>query len=94
MTYADALKRFRKDFNVTQQQVADSAGIFKQVYQRYEYGREPALSVLCKIADAYNISLDYLVGRSDDPHLPRMDDETRSLFLALKALKESHVAAK
>lgn len=87
MTYAEALKRFRETFNVTQQQAADSANVFKQVYQRYEYGREPALSVLCKIADAYNVSLDYLVGRSDDPHLPRMDEETKNLFLALRALK-------
>ena len=87
MTYAEALKRFRETFNVTQQQAADSTNGFKQGYQRYEYGREPALSVLCKIADAYNVSLDYLVGRSDDPHLPRMDEETKNLFLALRALK-------
>lgn len=71
MTYAEALKRFRETFNVTQQQAADSANVFKQVYQRYEYGREPALSVLCKIADAYNVSLDYLVGRTDVPQVVR-----------------------
>ena len=67
MTYAESLKRFRNEFNLTQQQVADSIGILKQAYQRYEYGRDPAISVLCKIANVYNISLDYLVGRSDNP---------------------------
>ena len=67
MTYAEALKRFRKDFHLTQQQVADTAQVAKQVYQRYEYGRDPAISVLCKLADSYNVSLDYLVGRSDNP---------------------------
>lgn len=72
MTYAEALKRFRADFNLTQQQAADSGQVFRQAYQRYEYGtREPVLSVLCKLADAYNVSLDYLVGRSDVPQVVR-----------------------
>ena len=67
MTYAEGLKRFRKDFSITQQQAADSAKILKSAYQRYEYGRDPAISVLVKLADAYNVSIDYLVGRSDNP---------------------------
>ena len=67
MTYAEALKRFRSDFNLTQQQVANAVGILKPAYQRYEYGRDPAISVLCKIANAYNVSVDYLVGLSDNP---------------------------
>lgn len=67
MTYAEALKRFRKNFNLTQKEVAASAGILWQAYQVYEYGRDPAISVLCKLADTYNVSLDYLVGRSDNP---------------------------
>ena len=68
MTYAEALKRFRKEYNLTQQKLADDIGVVKQVYQRYEYGRDPAISVLCKIANFYNVSIDYLVGRSDNPH--------------------------
>lgn len=77
MTYAEALKRFRAEFNLTQQQAADGGQIFRQAYQRYEYGtREPALSVLCKLADAYNVSLDYLAGRSDDPHAGSSQQES------------------
>lgn len=67
MTYAEALKRFRGEYNLTQQEVANAVGILKQVYQRYEYGRDPAISVLCKIANAYNVSVDYLIGLSDNP---------------------------
>ena len=67
MTYAERLKRFRKDFSITQQQAADSAKILKPAYQRYEYGRDPAISVLVKLADGFNISTDYLLGRSDNP---------------------------
>lgn len=67
MTYAEALKRFRREFNLTQKQVADTAKLFPQGYQVYEYGREPAISMLCKLADAYDVSIDYLVGRSNNP---------------------------
>ena len=71
MTYAEALKRFRREFNLTQKQVADTVKLFPQGYQVYEYGREPALSMLCKLADAYNVSLDYLTGRTDSPQISR-----------------------
>ena len=68
MELADSLKRFRKDFNLSQQQVADSAGMRVNVYQRYEWGmREPAYKQLRKLADAYDVSIDYLVGRSNNP---------------------------
>lgn len=67
MTYSEGLRRFRKDFKVTQKQAAKAAGILEQAYQVYEYGRDPAIAVLCKLADAYNVSIDYLVGRSNNP---------------------------
>lgn len=38
------------------------------MYQYYEYGRsEPTASVLISLADFLDVSLDYLVGRSDEP---------------------------
>ena len=67
MTYADALKRFRNRFGITQKQAALSAGILEQAYQKYEYGRDPSVSVLCKLADAYDVSADYLLGRVQTP---------------------------
>ena len=67
MTYAEALKRFRKEFGISQRETAESAGIMKEAYQVYEYGRKPSISVLTKLADTYNVSLDYLVGRSNNP---------------------------
>lgn len=68
MTIAESLRRFRKDFGVTQQQVADSIRIVKPAYQKYEAGKNiPLATVLIKLADAYNVSLDYLVGRTNNP---------------------------
>lgn len=68
MQLNEALRRFRKQQKVTQVQAAKAAGITESMYQFYEYGKsEPTASVLIALADYFDISLDYLVGRSDDP---------------------------
>lgn len=68
MELTDSLRRFRKDFNLTQRQVAEAVGMAESAYQRYEQGRrEPAYRQLRTLADAFNVSLDYLVGRSNNP---------------------------
>lgn len=72
MTVADGLRRFRRDFNLTQKDVADKIGIFTQAYQRYEHSMIPTITVLIKIADAYNVSIDYLVGR--EPKISKIVD--------------------
>lgn len=68
MLLNDALKRCRKLRKVTQKQAAIAANVSESMYQFYEYGRnEPTASVLVALADYFDVSLDYLVGRSDDP---------------------------
>lgn len=68
MKLDEALKRCRKSMKVTQKQAAIAAGVSESMYQFYEYGRnEPTASVLISLADYFDVSLDYLVGRSDDP---------------------------
>ena len=68
MELSDALKRFRKTQKLTQKQAAQLAGVAERVYQSYEYGKViPTVTVLIALADALGVSLDYLVGRSDDP---------------------------
>ena len=69
MTVAEGLKRFRQTKGLTQQQVADELKIFKQAYQRYEYGMCPSADILIKIADSFDVSIDYLVGRTDNPKM-------------------------
>ena len=61
-------KKVRLEKGLTQKQVAAALGITEQAYQRYEYGKTvPSALVLLALADYFNVSLDYLVGRSDDP---------------------------
>ena len=64
----DRLKQLRKLKNVMQKDIAKEFGVVVRAYQRYEYGdREPNLAKLIALADYFDVSLDYLVGRSDDP---------------------------
>ena len=60
-------KKVRLERGFTQKQVSDGLNIPEQGYQRYEYGKVvPSALVLIALADFYYVSLDYLVGRSDD----------------------------
>ena len=68
MSLSEALRRFRKSVKITQKQAAEVAGVAERVYQSYEYGKViPAATALIAIADYFDVSLDYLCGRSDDP---------------------------
>lgn len=63
MAFSDSLKRFRKDLSLTQKQVAEAIGIQTNAYQAYEYGKsKPSIEVLEKIAIAFKVSADYLLG--------------------------------
>ena len=68
--FANNLKLVRKDFNVYQKDIAKFLDITVRQYQRYESGQqEPNIDSLIKLADYFNVSLDYLVGRSDNPKM-------------------------
>ena len=59
------LKQCRKELELTQQQVADKLGLTRQAYTWYEQGkRTPNNEMLCKIADFFHVSTDYLLGRT------------------------------
>ena len=66
MKLAERLKELRKERNLRQEHVAVALDIGMSTYCRYEQGkREPTASVLCRMADYYDVSVDYLLGRSD-----------------------------
>lgn len=62
------LKELRKLKKVKQQDVAMRLNITVRHYQDIEYGKiDLPTSKLITLADYFNVSLDYLVGRSDKP---------------------------
>lgn len=68
LTLSTRLNDLKTSKNLLQKQVAEGSGIPLRTYRRYENGeREPTVATLVALADYFNVSLDYLVGRSDNP---------------------------
>lgn len=68
MDFKDRLKQLRNNHGISQQTLASKVGVSDTALQNYEYGkREPALSTIISLADYFDVSIDYLVGRSDNP---------------------------
>lgn len=62
------IKDMRIDNDKTQAQIADYLGMKQSQYARYETGaREFPLRLFVRLAQYYNVSLDYLAGLIDDP---------------------------
>ena len=58
------LKELREDKDLTQAEIAKILNISQRAYSHYEIGsREIPLELLIKLADYYNVSLDYIVKR-------------------------------
>ncbi len=65
---SERLQELKASRNLLQKDIAASVNLSLRAYQRYEYGeRQPTADVLIALADYFGVSLDYLVGRSDDP---------------------------
>ncbi len=64
--FQDRLMEQRKLNRMTQKEVAECLKISQPSYIRYENGSaEPTLENLSKLADLFDVSVDYLLGRSD-----------------------------
>ncbi len=64
------LKEIRKAKGISQLKLAMDLNTNQNTISRYETGdREPSINELIKIADYFNVSLDYLLERTNDPKL-------------------------
>lgn len=83
------LKELRKEKNITQEELAKILNTQQRTYSGYEIGRsEPTIETLTKLADYYNVSLDYLVGRdfnNDIGYLTQQEKEFLNAYLQLNA---------
>lgn len=66
VNYLSRLKKLRKSKGVTQRMLSEWTGVSFQSISCYERGeKEPGITALIRLADFFNVSIDYLVGRSD-----------------------------
>jgi transcriptional regulator with XRE-family HTH domain len=61
------IKELREQHGLSQRKAAELLEMHTTQYQRYETGeRTVPADFLIKLADLYNVSIDYIVGRSND----------------------------
>lgn len=66
--FPERLKSLRIQHNLTQKQIAEFLGTSQPSYQNWEKGtRQPSRNTIQKIADFFNVSTDYLLGKTDIP---------------------------
>ena len=72
MAYYRRIRELREDHDLTQAAVSRHLGMKQPQYFRYEQGyRDIPSDILIQLADLYETSTDYILGRADDPSPPK-----------------------
>lgn len=95
MEFSDRLKELRKEHHLTQADFAKESNISRSIIAMYETGkRKPSFEVLEFIADFFNVTMDYLLGKTDNPypsHNTMTDDDVAPLIGAIhRKVREKH----
>jgi len=73
----ERLFKMRKERKMNQEELADILSLSKYSISLYENNKSsPSMETLCKIARAFDVSADYLVGLVDEPYSYKRDAET------------------
>ena len=61
--FGDRLRKLRRDANITQKQIAQFLNVTQTAIGKYEkhHNAYPSIPILIKIADYFNVSIDYLL---------------------------------
>ena len=88
---SDRLVDLRQAHGQSQSYVASKLGIKRSTLANYESGiREPTFTTLCAMADYYNVSTDYLLGR-DENYTPPLTPGQQLLFMATADATEEEI---
>ena len=69
--FSEKIRQLRKERHLTQAEVAKEVGLSARGYQDLELGAKPRYEALLHIADFFDVSVDWLMGRTDDPAVNR-----------------------
>lgn len=87
----EQLKSIRTDSKKTQRELASSLNIHPVTYNGWELGKsEPNIAALCKLADYYHITLDYLVGRQFASDAGYLTDPEKQLLAMFRSMTENN----
>ncbi len=72
------LRELRKEKNITMKKLGEIIGVAESTISLYENGkRQPDNVTLLKLADFFNVSVDYLLGRNNTEKKPVLEDELK-----------------
>ena len=86
------LLELRKQHNKSQQEIAELLEMRQNNYSKYELGKtEPNIKNLIKLADYYNVSIDYLVGRQWHNDIGYLTPQQVECVNFIKQLNETNI---
>ena len=71
MEFCEKIRMLRKELHMSQPSVAAKIGISTRGYQDMELGTLPRYEKLLRVADFYDVSVDWLMGRTENRHAHR-----------------------
>ena len=94
-TFAKKLSELRRRSGLSQRKAAADLKISQALLSHYENGaREPGLGFVCRVCDYYNVTADYLLGRSANPNgIDRSADVAKAFIGELRVLANKAEAA-
>lgn len=64
--FSEKIRILRKEIGLTQMGASEKIGISWRTYQDLEAGKKPSYDTMLKIADYFNVSVDWLMGRTEN----------------------------
>jgi len=85
--FAERLKQLRLQHGLTQKELAKVMGVSSSAVGMWEIGRnEPDYKTLKRLADFFKVSIDYLLGKTDDPTPPQKRLEDYPWYVELRPI--------
>lgn len=90
--FGDRLKELREDKNMNQDELASLIHLTRSAISSYETNTNvPSLEIAIKLADVFEVSLDYLTCRTDELYnLNTFDEEQKSIILDIIGVIRKH----
>ena len=85
------IKELRKTNKKNQTEIANLLHLTQQTYAKYELGQlEPSIDTLWKLADIYQVSLDYLVGRDNTNEFAYLSDDEKVIINTYRKMNKDN----
>lgn len=85
------IKELRKENKKNQTEIAKYLNIAQTTYSGYELETsEPTIDTLCKLADYYNVSLDYLVGREHANEFSYLSEQEKIIIATFRKMNNEN----